>query len=446
MASRRRSGPRGAAGATSRSADIEAGRVARYLEQLRTDEYDEDGKRTRRGIAAQTSNFHLAAVKQFCRWMVREKRALENPVDHLGRLNVRTDRRHDRRALTVDELQMLLEAADAGPERRGMTGPERALAYRVAVETGLRASELRSLTRQDLELSNGSPSVTVKAKNSKRRREDTLPLKPATATLLEPFVRTLAPACNVFRLPRREYVAGMLRADLEAAGIPYRDEQGRVADFHALRHAFVSNLVASGVAPKTAQALARHSTIESTLGRYTHLYRGDEANAIASLPDLDRPPSDAQRATGTDGGRSELEPPAPKRGPRSGRARLASSLASGGGFGATGGGGKRRSGNSDGGAQTPTRARETPIPSGEGGIRTRERDKPVTGFQDRRLQPLGHLTGQGDSLRVPLTCSEVSAPGLLLNPSAAWSPVRQSALTLRAGQWHVPPPFCALSG
>ena len=33
--------------------------------------------------------------------------------------------------------------------------------------------------------------------------------------------------------------------------------------------------------------------------------------------------------------------------------------------------------------------------NGEGGIRTRERDEPVTGFQDRRLQPLGHLTGWG---------------------------------------------------
>src|SRR5690606_29871399 len=127
-------------------ADIEAGRVARYLEQLRTDEYDDEGERIRRGISAQTSNFHLAAVRQFCRWMVRERRALEKHVNLLKRLNVRTERRHDRRALTVDELQRLLRAAEAGPERKGMTGPERALVYRVAVETGLRAGELRSLT------------------------------------------------------------------------------------------------------------------------------------------------------------------------------------------------------------------------------------------------------------------------------------------------------------
>ena len=35
-----------------------------------------------------------------------------------------------------------------------------------------------------------------------------------------------------------EDAAEMLRVDLEAAGIPYRDEAGQVADFHALRHSY----------------------------------------------------------------------------------------------------------------------------------------------------------------------------------------------------------------
>ncbi|MFH5804676.1 hypothetical protein [Alienimonas sp. DA493] len=37
----------------------------------------------------------------------------------------------------------------------------------------------------------------------------------------------------------------------------YRDAAGRVLDFHALRHTFVTNLARSGVHPKHAQALAR---------------------------------------------------------------------------------------------------------------------------------------------------------------------------------------------
>ncbi len=87
---------------------------------------------------AQIFNFYLAAFKQFCRWMVRDGRASESPVAHLTGLNVKTDRRHDRRALTVEELRWLMETTRDGPERFGMTGPEQAMLYRVAVETGLR--------------------------------------------------------------------------------------------------------------------------------------------------------------------------------------------------------------------------------------------------------------------------------------------------------------------
>jgi hypothetical protein len=43
--------------------------------------------------------------------MVQSKRASENSVAGLGKLNVDTDRRHDRRELTAEELQKLLRAA-----------------------------------------------------------------------------------------------------------------------------------------------------------------------------------------------------------------------------------------------------------------------------------------------------------------------------------------------
>ena len=39
--------------------------------------------------------------------------------------------------------------------------------------------------------------------------------------------------------------------------------------FHALRHTFITNLARSGVHPKTAQSLARHSTITLTMDRYS---------------------------------------------------------------------------------------------------------------------------------------------------------------------------------
>jgi len=90
--------------------------------------------------------FYLQAAKQFFRWCVRDGRLSDNPLSHLPSMNVRTDRRHDRRALDAQALQLLLDAARKGPERFGMDPDSRATMYQLAVETGLRASELRSLT------------------------------------------------------------------------------------------------------------------------------------------------------------------------------------------------------------------------------------------------------------------------------------------------------------
>ncbi len=96
----------------------------------------------------------------------------------------------------------------------------------------------------------------------------------------------------------------MVRRDLEAAGLSYADDDGRVFDFHAFRHQYISSLAAAGVHPKVAQQLARHSTIGLTMDRYTHLSVHDVAAAIDRLPGLpgvEEPTAEPQKATGTDG-------------------------------------------------------------------------------------------------------------------------------------------------
>ncbi len=275
-------------------ADISASRVMSYLHELRTD------TEVKRGISAQTSNFYLQAIKQFCRWMIKDRRANESPVAHLDGLNVKTDRRRDRRALSVDELRMMLATTRRGPERKGMTGPERAMLYRLAVETGLRAGELRSLTRSSFDLDGNPPTVTVAAAYSKRRREDTLPLRPELAQELQLFLAHMAPAVPVFKMPDRKQTGQMFRADIEATGISYRDDAGKVSDFHSLRHTFISNLAAGGVHPKVAQTLARHSTITLTMDRYTHSYHGEQTEALSVLPDLTVDGDQPVKKTGTD--------------------------------------------------------------------------------------------------------------------------------------------------
>jgi len=251
------------------------------------------------GISAQTCNFYLQSVKQFCRWMVLDQRASESPVAYLKRLNVKTDRRHDRRALEVDEMRRLLSATQGAGRRFGMTGPERAMLYRIAIETGLRANELRTLTAGSFDLD--GCTVTVEAGYSKHRRQDILPLRPATATELRQFLQSKVPNSRVFRVPDK--TAKMFRADLAEATIPYVDGAGRFADFHALRHTTGSWLAANGVHPKVAQTIMRHSDINLTMGKYTHTLRGQEAEAVNRLPDLSSASTEAGKAlaTGTDG-------------------------------------------------------------------------------------------------------------------------------------------------
>ena len=58
--------------------------------------------------------------------------------------------------LTIEEMRVLLNTTNTGPVRYKMDGNERSLVYRMTVETGYRAGELRSLTRASFDLDGNS--------------------------------------------------------------------------------------------------------------------------------------------------------------------------------------------------------------------------------------------------------------------------------------------------
>ena len=70
-------------------------------------------------------------------------------------------------------------------------------------------------------------------------------------------------------------------------------------DFHALRGQCGTLLAEAGVSMKVAQTILRHSDINLTANIYTHVLRGREAQAVASLPDLS-PQAQQAVKTGTD--------------------------------------------------------------------------------------------------------------------------------------------------
>lgn len=260
--------------------DIEGATVARWLGRLA------DGD-----ISITTRNAHLSACKQFTRWLVADRRAPHDPLLLLKPGNRDTDRRLVRRALTRAEVASLLEAAERGAlearshqrlsetfhERLLARGKTRALVYEVALRTGLRRSETAALQWRDLDLSR-EPEFTVRASESKARREVTLPLDERVAMRLREYKpRAVLPKARVFpSVPNTK----TFYSDLARAGLD-KGEADRRVDFHSLRHTFVTRLAEKGVHPKVAQTLARHSTMELTMAYYTDLRLLDLRGALA---------------------------------------------------------------------------------------------------------------------------------------------------------------------
>jgi len=200
-----------------------------------------------------------------------------------------------------------------------MCGGDRAVAYRLAIGTGFRARELASLTPESFDLDADTPTVTVIASHSKRRRDDVQPIRCDLAELLRPWLKNRPRGEPILRLPER--TAKMLRADLQAARdtwiqeaandrerterekndfLASVDAEGRIVDFHSVRHTYITAVVNGGASVKVAQELARHSTPTLTIGRYSHTRIHDLTRALESLPDLSTSPETAEmRATGT---------------------------------------------------------------------------------------------------------------------------------------------------
>ena len=294
---------------TRKQADEVQGKVARLLELCKAKRISElvpsavqtaiGSLRTVEKLSLQTCNHYLKAAKQFGRWLYRDGRARENTLAHLSGYNVRTDRRHDRRALTDKELGRLIKAAENGPVVMGMAGPDRAMLYRLALNTGFRANEIRSLTPEALNPNAIPPTVTVEAGYSKRRRRDEQEINVDFARDFQTYLAGRQAGAPVFKMPDKP--GKMLKVDLKAAEIPEKDAGGRFVDFHALRHTYITNVVKSGASVKVCQELARHSDPKLTLGVYTHLSVHDRAAGVRALPDgtTRRPDKEAARATGT---------------------------------------------------------------------------------------------------------------------------------------------------
>jgi len=240
-----------------------------------------------------TRNEYITSIKSLTKWAVTFRRMKDDPLAGLRVAERRgMEPAHPRRALTMEEIAHLLDSAERRPlielqtirigPRRGKAvakvkpdtkakalrkGRERRLVYLLAVWTGLRRNEIRQLTWGDIRLDTLPGHILLRARTTKSKRADSLPIHEQLADELRAWrLRNAGPDdCVVSTVPHMK----TLRADLAFAGIPYKDEAGRYVDFHSLRVSLSTMLAAHKVSQRAAQALMRHTDPRLTAAVYT---------------------------------------------------------------------------------------------------------------------------------------------------------------------------------
>jgi len=283
-----------------RLADMSAAVLLRWL-----------NKQSAAGMGARTRNSYREVMITFCNWAVSDNSLPYNPFSKIPKVRESVDRRHERRALTPDEVERLLRAAEKRPlhdaevfcrgthknnlieltpeaiEKANRRGLERKLLYATFIYTGLRKGELASITASQVFLDAEIPHLVLLAKDEKSRNGSTLPLHPKLVKELRRWLKLngrQSPSKKLFNVPSGLH--RVLDHDLKFAGIAKRDSLNRVIDIHALRHTHATLLAQNGVSPGVAKSAMRHSDIRLTMNVYSHLELNDVANAVSRLPDF----------------------------------------------------------------------------------------------------------------------------------------------------------------
>jgi len=220
-------------------------------------------KRQKDGRSDTTINRELSFLRNLFNMAIAWERATENPV---RKVKFAREDNGRIRFLTPGEEERLLARCKEPLKPLVIT----------ALHTGFRASELLSLTWEDVDF--GRRSITVRAAYAKNGESRSVPMNDVLQSTLE-------------EVRIRHSVSGPVF--LNRAGTPYRSfrtafenavRHAGLVDFrfHDLRHTFASRLVMGGVDLPTVKELMGHKDIKMTL-RYTHLSRDHMHAAVQVL-------------------------------------------------------------------------------------------------------------------------------------------------------------------
>lgn len=264
----------GIAPSTLDLAQLDAALVTAFLEHLETE----------RGNSIATRNARLAAIHSLFHYA-----ALTHPehAHSISRVLAIPPKRYDKALisfLTEPEVDALLTACD----RDTRTGRRDHAMLLLAVQTGLRVSELVGLTRADLHLGTGAHVLC----HGKGRKDRMTPLTAATCTVLRDWLIELASDPSTPTFPNRhdqrlsrDAVEHRIALYVERAKDPCPSLRAKTVTAHVLRHTCAMRLLQAGVDTSVIALWLGHVSIDTTQ-IYLHADMTIKEKAIART----RPP------------------------------------------------------------------------------------------------------------------------------------------------------------
>jgi site-specific recombinase XerD len=233
--------------------DIDAPLVAAFLEDLETT----------RGVAARTRNLRLTALHSFFRYASYE---VPTHAAQIGRVLAIPAKKFTRALVPfLDRIEV--DALLAAPDQRTWSGRRDHALMLLAVQTGLRLSELIGLHNDDLNLHTGSHVRVV----GKGRKERCTPLSRATRTVMAAWLREppRAPDQPVFPNARGgplspHGVHYLLAKHVKTASAQCPSLKRKRVSPHVLRHTTAMDLLQAGVEQSVIALWLGHESIETT--------------------------------------------------------------------------------------------------------------------------------------------------------------------------------------
>lgn len=237
-----------------------------------------------RGNNAKTRNTRLTAIRSML------GRALPDHPEHAATITqvLAIPPRHTARPVIEFLTSAELDALLAAPDQQTRTGRRDHALLAMAVQTGLRISEICSLTCDDIHLGTGAHIACT----GKGRRQRITPLTKAAATTMTNYLaeRRTRPGSALFCGPHgqplsRDALEHRLAKHLIAAAITCPSIAAKHVTMHTLRHTAAMNLLAAGVDAAVIALWLGHADTHST-DAYLH---ADMAIKQAAI-DRTRPP------------------------------------------------------------------------------------------------------------------------------------------------------------